>query len=355
LRVTIPSGDHMTVVEVSYPRNHRIGLRGSHAPLSWEHTQYPDHVRDDLHVFRIRVPRGEILELKVVRNDDDWAAGRNYAVHGGDHLHIAPVFERATSRIEPCVELTARDGAIPVEVLLPPSYDEHPNRTYPVLYALDGQALFSTSKDPYGVWNIEQSLDALYELSAIEELIVVGVHTAARRLERLSPVPDLKHGGGDGRAFLDDLINVVHGHIASRYRVADDRGILGSSMGGLFAFFAAWTRPDFFRRAACLSSSFWWANRWAPRFVAQSEPPPERPVIYLDSGAARDPTDPDPNVKDGFHHSRSMFRALTRVGYAPGTELHRMVFPGHAHEPAAWGSRVSTPLQLLYPTMHVTP
>lgn len=353
MRVTVPSFDRTTLVEVRYPGGHRIGLRGSHAPLSWEQTREAEHTDGDRYLFQIEVPRGEILELKVVR-DDDWAAGRNYAVHGGDHLYIEPAFDRTTSRLVDAVGVDVRDGKLPIEVLLPPSYDEQTQKRYPLLYALDGQALFATSQDPFGVWCIERSLDALYDLSAIDEVVLVAVHTSERRLERLSPVEDPAHGGGDGRAFLEDLIEIVDPYIRGRYRVRDDdTGILGSSMGGLFAFFAAFTRPDIFRRAACLSSSFWWANRWAPRFVAASDMPENPPILYIDSGAARDPADPDPHVRDGFHHTRSMFRALVRGGYTPGN-LHRMVFPGHAHEPAAWGARVSTPLQLLYPNTHVT-
>ena len=363
MRVSVPSGEFPTIIEVRYPQNDRfrIGIRGSHAPLSWERTEYAHEVRDDLHIFRLRVPRSELVELKIVRSDgvdEDWASGRNYAVHGGDHLHIAPSFDRATSRLESPFTLDLRDGKLTVEVLLPPSYDEQKTRDYQVLYALDGQALFSTSKDSFGVWNLEHTLDALYELSAMEEVIVVGLHTAERRLERLSPIADPTHGGGDGRSFLEDLVSIVMPHIATHYRVRtgrDHTGILGSSMGGLFSFFAAWSKPEVFGRAACLSSSFWWANRWAPRFVEATESPAERPVLYLDSGAARDPNDPDPNIRDGFVHTRSMFRALVRRGYAPGSDLHRMVFLGEAHNPSAWGARVATPLQLLFPPVQVTP
>ena len=60
-----------------------------------------------------------------------------------------------------------------------------------VLYALDGQALWTTSSDPFGVWGLDLVIDRLNELDAIEELIVVGIHTSERRAERLSPVPDL--------------------------------------------------------------------------------------------------------------------------------------------------------------------
>ena len=126
-------------------------------------------------------------------------------------------------------------------------------------------------------------------------------------------------------------------------------GILGSSMGGLFAFYAAWNRPEIFGKAACLSSSFWWSDRWAVRMV-QSQPPPEpRPQFYLDSGASPSALEEDVRLVDGFHHTRSMLRALAKVGFDVGTDVHRLVFPGQAHQAASWASRVALPLQLLFP------
>jgi enterochelin esterase-like enzyme len=128
----------------------------------------------------------------------------------------------------------------------------------------------------------------------------------------------------------------------------EDTAILGSSMGGLLAFCATWTRPDVFGSAACLSSSFWWGDRYAVLRVAQSEPPAPRPRLYIDSGAALNPGEGDVNARDGFHHARAMFRALTARGYTPGVDLHRMVFTGATHDAASWSERVGIPLQLLF-------
>lgn len=351
MRLSAASFDGATIIEVIYPGDAHIGLRGSRAPLSWEQTREPDERGGERHLFILDVPRGETIELKVVRDDEDWAAARNYAVHAGDHLRIEPYFDRATTELLPL----ARVGDVSYEVLLPPSYREQINKRHPVLYALDGQALFSTSKDPYGIWSLDKVLDGLFDLGAMEELIVVAIHTAERRLERLSPVADPTHGGGEAPAFLAEIVEHLKPAIDSTYRtLPDESAILGSSMGGLFAFYAAWTRPEVFGRAACLSSSFWWANRFIVRAIEKTMPA-RRPTLYLDSGAARDPLDTDPHARDGMHHTRSMFRALAAHGYEPGIDLHRLVFPGHAHEPAAWGSRVGVPLQLLFPPTRVTP
>jgi predicted alpha/beta superfamily hydrolase len=346
-----PHRRHRTTrVEVTYPAHRgRIGVRGSHAPLSWDASTAPSYSEGDRHVFELTVPDGETLELKLVRGDDDWAQGRNYTVHAGDHLHLEPAFDRAVGELLDPVTL-AEDGVeLSYQVLLPPSYGEQDSKRYPVLYAQDGQSLWTGSSDPFGVWCLDATLNRLLELAVIEEVIVVAIDTAHERIERLSPVPDAEHGGGRGAEHLRAITDVLKPRIDAQLRTRsapEDTCIMGSSMGGLFSFFSAWSRPDVFGKAICLSSSFWWANRHMIRAIGEAPTP--RPVIYLDSGAALNPQEPNPSAQDGFHHTRAMHRALGRVGYTPGSDLHRLTFPGEAHDASAWAARVAIPLQLLF-------
>lgn len=332
------------MIEVAYPAERgAIGLRGSRAPLSWEHTQLPTRVEGDKHIFEFDVPEDQTIDVKLVRNDEDWAGGRNYVVHAGEHLRLEPAFERTT------YELTRAEtiGELRFQVLLPPSYGEQTNRRYPVLYAQDGQALWAGSPDPFGVWKLEETLNSLFDLSACEELIVVAIDTADNRLDRLGPWADPEHGGGQGAHHLGQIVETLKPHVDMAYRTRpgrEDTGAMGSSMGGLFSFYAAWTRPDVFGKAICLSPSFWWANRAMIRAVAAA--PPRRPIIYLDSGAALNPDEARAN--DNFYDTRAMHRALTRIGYT-AADLHRLTFPGERHQAAAWAARVTLPLQLLFP------
>ena len=342
-----------TLIEVRYP-SHRgvIGMRGSGGSLSWDQTTLATARDGDVHLFELSLGENELVELKLVRNDDNWAAGRNFVVHAGDHFSIEPCFNRTTSQIMPMEPVVHGDITLSFDVLLPPSYDEQENKRYPVLYALDAQALWSFSKDPFGVWDLELTLDRLFELDAIEEIIVVAVHTDKNRTDLLSPFADKQDRGGKGPKLLDTMVSMVKPVIDARFRTYTDRdstGILGSSMGALFAFYAAWTRPDIFGKAACLSSSFWWGQRGLIKAVQDQPTPNPRPVFYVDSGAAFDPHERDPSARDGFHHTRSMARALLRHGYEAGRDLHRLTFTGQTHDAAAWAARVGIPMQLLFP------
>jgi predicted alpha/beta superfamily hydrolase len=336
-----------TIIEVIYPRERGcIGLRGSAPPLSWTETTPPTATLEARCVFELAIPEGELVDVKLVRGNDEWAHGRNYTLHAGDHLLLRPAFERTTCKLLPPVVLPTSPWPLRYQVLLPPSYDEQRARHYPVLYAQDGQALWSTSSDPFGVWALDTVIDQLLEIAVMSELIVVAIETSTARMDRLGPVRDPTYGGGRAREHLETIIRELKPRIDADFRTRvgrEDTALIGSSLGGLFSFYAAWTAPEIFGKAICLSSSFWWANRYMIR-AAQVAPSP-RPTIYLDSGVA---LHPDARSQDGFQHTRSMQRALVRAGYMNGEDLHRLAFPGHVHSTAAWSARVAIPLQLLF-------
>jgi len=342
----------VTKVEVAYPAGRGVvGIRGS-APLSWQETTRPTRVEGDKHIFELRLPEGELIDLKLVRNDEDWAGGRNYVVHCGECLFIEPAFEHQTPRLLEPASVEHGGQRLDYRVLLPPSYDEQEDKRYPVIYAQDGQSLWSVSTDPFGVWGLEQVFGQLYEIGAIEEVIVVGIDTGASRMERLSPAPDPEHGGGEAAKHLAAMTDALVPRIESELRTRTDRAsraVLGSSMGGLFSFFAAWSRPDVFGKAMCLSSSFWWSQRSMIRMVQERPAPSPRPVIYLDSGASVSAHETDMSLRDGFHHTRSMVRALVQRGFVLGDDLHRLVFTGERHDAAAWAARIAIPLQIMFP------
>lgn len=339
-----------TSVVVTYPAGRGdIGIRGSSAPWSWEHTTPPTRVEGDQYVFTIDLAEHETCELKLVRGEDDWALGRNFTLHAGDVLELTPAFDRKTCELLPPQTFTHGETTLSYQVLLPPTYGEQVQKRYPVIYAQDGQSLWTTSQDPFGVWHLDETIDHLLELAVVQEVIIVAIETSADRLAKLSPVPDPDHGGGQADAHLAAIIDGLKPHLDRELRTRPDRehtAVMGSSMGGLFSFYAAWTRPDVFGKAICLSSSFWWAGRHMIRAIAQAPSP--RPVLYLDSGAALSEQEPRASAHDGFFHTRAMHRALGRVGYT-SAELHRLTFPGQAHNASSWAARVALRCSCCFP------
>ena len=349
------SDDHDTAtLIVTYPRDHgRVALRGEGPVLDWEHDRAPDSVDGDVSTFVVAIPHGETIAVKLVRSDGTWMVGRNLVVGRGDRLELHPSFENAQGVLSAPRTIDVPGGEpLIVRIMLPPSYPEQSARRYPVLYAQDGQSIWSDGDDPFGVWGLDRVLDDLWDLGALEELIVVSIDTGVRRLDRLGPVPDPKYAGGQAAAHLAAIVDTLKPWVDRELRSRPDRAstaLLGASMGGLFSFWAAWTRPDLFGTAICLSSSFWWADRWMIKHVQRGVCPAPRPSLYLDSGAAASGFEADASTRDGVHHTRAMYRALLGHCYAPDDDLHLLAFPGHRHDVQSWAARVAVPLQLAFP------
>lgn len=95
-----------------------------------------DATLGDRSVFELAIPHGEMVDIKIVRGND-WAHGRNYTLHAGDHLHLRPSFERTTCRLMPPV--VAASASSPWPLRLPGAAASLVRRAelaaLPVLYA----------------------------------------------------------------------------------------------------------------------------------------------------------------------------------------------------------------------------
>lgn len=352
-RVTI----EMATLVVHYPasRGHVV-LRGDTPPFDWDRDTPPVTVDGDTSVFRIPVAIGRTVEVKPFRADPSagkWAMGRNVILAARDVIEVWPTFERDAGELLPWHEVKVPGGEpLWIRVMLPPGYREHTSTVHDVIYAVDGQALWSDQHDPFGVWSLDRGLDELWRLGVLDDVIVVSIKTAEGRLDKLGHCPDREHAGGCGGDFLRAVSETLVPLVDTTYRTRkepDGRGLLGASMGGLFAFFAAWRRPDVFGNAVCHSSSFWWADRALIKEVQLGRAPATRPKIYLDSGATASPFEKDRNLRDGHHHTRAMMRALVELGWEREKDLHVLAFAGDLHDASAWGARVAIPLQLFFP------
>jgi predicted alpha/beta superfamily hydrolase len=344
----------ITVLRAVYPQARgRLALRGGSAGLDWFHDRAPDEVDGDVNTFLLDVPHCDPVQLKLVRADGAWMMGRNAVISRGDDVTLRPSFDRGTGELSGLRTIDLPwGGGLHIRVRLPPSYNEQDKRRYPVLYSQDGQSIWSDGTDPYGVWGLDHVIDELWDVGALDEIIVVSIDTGETRLERLAPVPDPVHGGGQHSAgHLRGMVEILKPLIDAEYRTVPDRVstvLLGSSMGGLFSMWAAWTHPDVFGGAICLSPSFWWGERFALDMVSKSCPHP-RPDLYLDCGNAASGFELDASTRDGVHNTRAMYRALREHCYGIDDDLYLLNWTGHHHDARSWAARVSTPLQLFFP------
>ncbi|MEM9820675.1 MAG: alpha/beta hydrolase-fold protein, partial [Bacteroidota bacterium] len=148
-------------------------------------------------------------------------------------------------------------------IYLPPDY-QNTNKTYPVLYLQDGQNVFDAFTSFSGEWEVDESLNQLFDLGDEGAIVVAIANGGAERINEYSPWVNPNYGGGEGALYVDFIVNTLKPYIDNNYRSRPEReytGIVGSSMGGLIAMYAAIEHQEVFGKAGVFSPSFWFTDQ----------------------------------------------------------------------------------------------
>ena len=211
-----------------------------------------------------------------------------------------------------------------VFVYLPPSYYSNPGQRYPVVYANDGQNIFSTPEHhggPFrGGWYLDAKLDHFWSQSMIKEFILVGIPNVdflciGNRQREYCTAQYLDTAQDP---FIRYIIEVVKAEIDQRFRTLPDAQntvTLGASMGGLLSFVLALTHPNVFSRGICMSPSFWYVdktNSTAYDLVKSLTKAPPPCMLYIDSGDGSG---------DNRHETEMMNCVLQENGWTAGKDF----------------------------------
>ena len=144
-----------------------------------------------------------------------------------------------------------------LQILLPAGYGES-NKKYPVVYLMDSQWDFPNVKSIYG----QQYFDGF-----IPELIIVGVtwggihpNPDSLRARDYTPTKEgrLQQSGGANQ-FLDFMKTELFPFIESNYKAdADNRTLMGCSLGGLFTLYTLYTHTEMFTGYVAASPAIGW-------------------------------------------------------------------------------------------------
>jgi predicted alpha/beta superfamily hydrolase len=141
-----------------------------------------------------------------------------------------------------------------------PSHYENSNKRYPVVYMHDAQNLFMDETSGFGEWKVDETVNALSKLNALD-VIVVGIdHGEEFRLSEYSPYNYKYAENPEGDAYLDFVVNTLKPRIDSSYRTLPDKAntaMIGSSLGGLISHYAGFKYPDTFGKIGVFSPSYW--------------------------------------------------------------------------------------------------
>jgi predicted alpha/beta superfamily hydrolase len=232
-------------------------------------------------------------------------------------------------------------------VYLPPGYEQHVERTYPVLYMHDGQNLFNPETAFAGrTWQVRETADAAIEAGEVEPLIIVGIYnTGDRRLAEYTHERDWQRGGGEAAKYGRLITEELMPWIAAHYRVRTDRestGMGGSSLGGLVTLYLGLRHAHHFGRLAVLSPSVWWNHKSILGYLNERAPEIwERPRLWLDVG--------EQEGRRTVQDVELLARRLKANGWEPGETLHVERIPQGTHDEASWAARVRPMLKFLFP------
>lgn len=145
---------------------------------------------------------------------------------------------------------------------LPPDY-ETSGLNYPVIYMHDGQNLFDVLSAYAGEWEVDETLNRLAS-EGYKVPIVVGIDNGgADRLGEYTPWANTQDGGGEGKKYMQFIVETLKPYIDQHYRTLPDRGntgLMGSSLGGLISHFGALNYQDVFSKAGLFSVSYWFSD-----------------------------------------------------------------------------------------------
>ena len=147
-------------------------------------------------------------------------------------------------------------------VYLPPNYDQS-SKKYPVIYMHDGQNLFDNATSYIGEWEVDETLNELFNKTG-KGFIVVGIENGGEeRINEYTPWKNEKYGGGKGEIYIDFLVNTLKPYIDVTYRTKPQQkhtGLIGSSLGGLISHYGGLKYPATFSKIGALSTSFWFSD-----------------------------------------------------------------------------------------------
>lgn len=252
-----------------------------------------------------------------------------------------------------------------VFIYLPPSYYSDSERRYPVVYANDGQNIFSTPGDKGGPcrggWYLDAKLDHFWNEGLLPEFILVGI-----------PNSDFVCIGNRNREYCtsqfcdtsDDpykryVTEVVKKEVDDTYRTltsSENTVVMGASMGGLCAFTLSMNHPDIFGACICMSPSFWYVDKIdATAFdlvrklshpAEGSDKPHPQCLVYIDSGDG---------LGDNCYETKMMKETLIKCGWKEGVdfcyvldECSDRVDMGITHSESVWKERVLPALQFSF-------
>jgi enterochelin esterase-like enzyme len=235
---------------------------------------------------------------------------------------------------------------VDLDIYLPPNYNTHRDRRYPLLLLNDGQDLPRM--------HFSQILKKIYEEKRLPYVIVVGIYCSHDRMREYGTArqPDYKGRGDRAKLYHNFIMVELLPFLRHRFRTSESRDETvfgGFSLGGLSALDIALANPQAFGAAGVFSGALWW--RWSvvdPRnpdadrimhdiIYTAGNISPHTQRFWFQTGTLDENEDRNNNgVIDAIDDTLDCMRALRYRG-CHEEQLRYVELLNGTHDPQTWG------------------
>ncbi len=191
---------------------------------------------------------------------------------------------------------------------LPPDYYTT-TKTYPVLYMQDGQNLFDNATSFSGEWQVDETLNSLFQQGNYGAIVLGIDNGGSERLNEYSPWNNPSYGGGQGDLYSQFVAETLKPYIDLNYRTKPEsqyNAVLGSSMGALISSYIGAKYPNTFQKVGNFSSAYWFAKPQLINYITTNTQNYNSSRMYFVAGTNESTSMvPDNNdVKNAFQNKQ---------------------------------------------------
>jgi len=206
----------------------------------------------------------------------------------------------------------------PVFIYLPPGY-KNSRKTYPCIYVTDGGEYISLAL----MLNV---LDNLMADKRIQPVVGIFVDPRTDPRNAQTSMRMLDYSMSD--TFVNALLTELRPRLMKKYKLTtkpEHTAVMGASLGGLIATYAAYKHPEVFGLCAAQSPAYWWRDDAIIKLIQSG--PQKQIKFYIDAGTIRD-------ARDKAYKMKSILESK-------GNQILYREYP-EGHNWANWRARLAT-------------
>ena len=177
-------------------------------------------------------------------------------------------------------------------IYLPPDY-ETSTKTYPVIYMQDGQNLFDNVTSFSGEWQVDETLNSLFEQGDYGAIVIGIDNGGGSRIDEYTPWNNPQYGGGEGDLYMQFVAETLKPYVDLNYRTRPGReynALIGSSLGALISNYGGVKYSQTFSKIGSFSPAYWIVNNQFNNYITNSTADLSGMRIYFVAGSGESST-----------------------------------------------------------------